>query len=100
MDEKPDVARELARQHYDAGDPLGWFEALYKQANGKFDTIPWADRAVNPHLAAWCVRESLPRPGVRVLQADIGFERFVLGFLVLGLIGGTFGAYITKADIG
>ncbi len=72
MDEKPDVARELARQHYDAGDPLGWFEALYKQANGKFDTIPWADRGVNPHLAAWCVRELHPRPGARVVVIGCG----------------------------
>ena len=72
MDENPDVARELARQHYDAGDPLGWFEALYKQANGKFDTIPWADRGVNPHLAAWCERESLPRPGARVVVIGCG----------------------------
>ena len=72
MDDNRDVARELARRHYDAGDPLGWFEALYKQANGKFDTIPWADRAVNPHLAAWCERESLPRPGARVVVIGCG----------------------------
>lgn len=72
MDEKRDLARELARQHYAAGDPLGWFEDLYQQANRDFETIPWADRAVNPHLAAWCERESLPRPGARVLVVGCG----------------------------
>ncbi|MBI2689525.1 MAG: class I SAM-dependent methyltransferase [Acidobacteria bacterium] len=71
-DEKRDVARELARRHSEAGDPLGWFEALYKQANRDFNTIPWADRAVNPHLAAWCEREALPRPGMRVVVVGCG----------------------------
>ncbi|MFN0106407.1 MAG: class I SAM-dependent methyltransferase [Bryobacteraceae bacterium] len=72
MEEERDLARDLARKHYAAGDPLGWFEALYQQANGDFDTIPWADRAVNPHLAAWCEREGLPRPGDRVLVVGCG----------------------------
>lgn len=72
MDEKRDVARELARKHYAAGDPLGWFEALYQQAAGDFGTIPWADRAVNPNLAAWCEREALPRPGMRVAVVGCG----------------------------
>lgn len=72
MDEKRDTARELARRHYAAGDPLGWFESLYQQAQGNFETIPWADRAVNPHLAVWCERKALPRPGERVLVVGCG----------------------------
>lgn len=72
MDEKRDLARDLARQHYAAGDPLGWFEALYRHAEGDFTVIPWADRAVNPHLAAWCEREGLPRPGARVVVVGCG----------------------------
>jgi hypothetical protein len=62
MDEKRDLARELAKQHYSAGDPLGWFESLYRKAERDFDTIPWADRAPNPHLVAWCQRTGMPRP--------------------------------------
>ena len=72
MVEKRDLARELARSHYAAGDPLGWFEDLYSQAAGDFETIPWADRAVNPNLAAWCEREGLPRPGARVAVVGCG----------------------------
>jgi len=72
MDEKRDLARELARQYYAAGDPLGWFDALYRHAQGDFEVIPWADRAVNPNLADWCEREGLPRPGMRVLVVGCG----------------------------
>ena len=62
----------MARKHYAAGDPLGWFDDLYQQAAGDFETIPWADRAVNPHLAAWCEREGRPLPGARVLVVGCG----------------------------
>lgn len=72
MDEKRDLARELARRHYADGDPLGWFDDLYRRADGDYETIPWADRAVNPHLAAWCERERLPRPGERVVVVGCG----------------------------
>ena len=66
MEEKRDLARELAREHYAAGDPLGWFDALYRAAGRDFGTVPWADREVNPHLAAWCEREGLPQAGQRL----------------------------------
>jgi SAM-dependent methyltransferase len=72
MDEKRDLARDLASRHAAAGDPLGWFDALYQQANRNFATIPWADRTVNPHLAAWCERLSRPRPGQSVLVVGCG----------------------------
>lgn len=72
MEEKRDLARELAREHYAAGDPLGWFDALYRAAERDFDTVPWADREVNPHLAAWCEREGLPGAGDRVLVVGCG----------------------------
>jgi 2-polyprenyl-3-methyl-5-hydroxy-6-metoxy-1,4-benzoquinol methylase len=72
VDEKRDLARELARQHYADGDPLGWFDDLYRRADGDFETIPWADRVVNPHLAEWCEREGLPRPGQRVVVVGCG----------------------------
>lgn len=92
MDEKRDLARELARQHYADGDPLGWFDDLYKRAGGNFETIPWADRAVNPHLAAWCEREGLPRPGERVVVVGCG-----LGDDAEYLAG--LGAVVTAFDI-
>jgi SAM-dependent methyltransferase len=72
VDEKRDLARELASRHYAAGDPLGWFEALYQHSNRDFAVIPWADREVNPHLAAWCQRESLPLPGQKTVVIGCG----------------------------
>ncbi len=43
-------ARELAAQFTAKGDPLGWFEALYREAESGATEIPWADRVPNPNL--------------------------------------------------
>ena len=47
------TAREIARKHLEAGDPLGWFEDLYSQAGDDTSIIPWADLAPNPNLIEW-----------------------------------------------
>ena len=47
------TARGLAHKHLATGDPLGWFEALYTQADGDFSIIPWADLSPNPNLVEW-----------------------------------------------
>jgi SAM-dependent methyltransferase len=43
-------ARELAAEYAGKGDPTGWFEALYKEAEEGKSTVPWADRGANPGL--------------------------------------------------
>ena len=43
-------ARELAAQFTAKGDPLGWFDALYREAESGTTEIPWADLVPNPNL--------------------------------------------------
>jgi Methyltransferase domain len=43
-------ARELAAQFTAQGDPLGWFDALYREAESGATEIPWADFVPNPNL--------------------------------------------------
>lgn len=47
------IAREIAHQHLNAGDPVGWFEDLYSRAGEDTSIIPWADLKPNPHLIQW-----------------------------------------------
>jgi hypothetical protein len=37
------AAREIAHKYLESGDPLGWFEDLYAQADEESSIIPWAD---------------------------------------------------------
>ena len=46
-------ARALAEEALRRGDAVGWFETLYREAQGDWTRIPWADLAPNPHVAAW-----------------------------------------------
>jgi SAM-dependent methyltransferase len=78
-------ARKLAKEYVDAGDPLGWFEALY--AEGDPSKIPWADLKVNPNFEEWLVRKNLQGEGKRTLKVGCGLgddaERLAeLGFEV------------------
>jgi ubiquinone/menaquinone biosynthesis C-methylase UbiE len=43
-------ARELAAEFGAKGDPLGWFDALYREAESGASEIPWADLVPNPNL--------------------------------------------------
>jgi Methyltransferase domain len=43
-------ARELAAEFNAKGDPLGWFDALYREAESGATEIPWADLVPNPNL--------------------------------------------------
>jgi SAM-dependent methyltransferase len=52
--EKPKQAvRHLAETYADRGDPNGWFEAFYAQADGDIHKVYWADLKPNPLLLAW-----------------------------------------------
>jgi 2-polyprenyl-3-methyl-5-hydroxy-6-metoxy-1,4-benzoquinol methylase len=43
-------ARELAAEFIRKGDPTGWFEPLYQEAEVGKSTVPWVDLCPNLHL--------------------------------------------------
>ena len=81
------IARKLAKEYVDRRDSLGWFEALYEQADGDASIIPWADLKVNPNLEEWLSRRRIRGEGKRALKVGCGLgddaERLAgLGFEV------------------
>jgi SAM-dependent methyltransferase len=66
------LARRLADESLAQGDPLGWFDALYQAAAENPALIPWADFAVNPHLAAWLAKDPRDWTGRRALVVGCG----------------------------
>ncbi len=65
-------ARELAAEFAGRGDTLGWFEALYKEAAGNNEYIPWADLEPNRFLAAWEKERPLQGNGRTALVVGCG----------------------------
>lgn len=67
-----EAARRLAQESLDRGDPTGWFDALYAQANHDPQQIPWADLRANPKLTAWLDRQQPPPHRARALIVGCG----------------------------
>jgi SAM-dependent methyltransferase len=81
------TARRLAAESLARGDAVGWFETLYRQAQGNAASIPWADLDVNPSLATWLEKQPLSGIGRRALVVGCGLgddaeELAGLGFRV------------------
>jgi SAM-dependent methyltransferase len=65
-------ARELAKTFLERGDAKGWFEALYAEAEGVAERIPWADLVPNPHLLSWLNENRARGEGRRALVVGCG----------------------------
>ena len=51
-DDARERVREIAADYAERGDSIGWFEALYKEAAGNTDVVPWADLEPNKFFKA------------------------------------------------
>ena len=65
-------ARELAAEYLRKGDPTGWFELLYKEAEQGQNVVPWADRSANPGLFDFWSAHPQPAQGKKALVIACG----------------------------
>lgn len=64
--------REIQTEFAERGDVTGWFEALYKEANGDNEVIPWADLEPNAYFRQWAETSKLSGDGRRALVVGCG----------------------------
>ena len=79
--------KEIQAEFAAKGDALGWFDALYKEANGDNEKIPWADLEPNKFLRRWAQEINLQANNRHALVVGCGLgddARFLydLGFRV------------------
>lgn len=71
-----DKARErteaIFREFNNRGDATGWFEALYREADGDNEKIPWADLEPNPNLVAWIEKHKPDGAGRKAVVIGCG----------------------------
>lgn len=46
-------AKRIAADYLERGDPMGWFDALYGEASGDNELVPWADLEPNRFFREW-----------------------------------------------
>ena len=71
-DQQRNAIRELAQEHFDRGDVLGWFEALYAEAGEDASVIPWANLRPNLNLVRWLDRENPAAGRALVVGCGLG----------------------------
>jgi 2-polyprenyl-3-methyl-5-hydroxy-6-metoxy-1,4-benzoquinol methylase len=65
-------ARELAAEFNRRGDPTGWFEVLYREAEEGKSTVPWVDYHPTPHLVGFWIRHPQQTAGKSALVVGSG----------------------------
>ncbi len=71
-DPKRTYARELAASHLARGDATGWFEELYRRAEGDSTKVPWADLRPNPNIVEWLEAHPIKGGGQTALVVGCG----------------------------
>ncbi|HEX8369290.1 MAG TPA: class I SAM-dependent methyltransferase [Pyrinomonadaceae bacterium] len=64
--------KELAAEFLEKGDATGWFDALYKEAEGNHEHIPWADLEPNKFLSRFAEKTNLQGNGRTALVVGCG----------------------------
>jgi 2-polyprenyl-3-methyl-5-hydroxy-6-metoxy-1,4-benzoquinol methylase len=64
--------KELATEYIERGDATGWFDVLYRAAEGNTEAIPWAHLTANPLLVEWIGHYQPSGTGRRALVAGCG----------------------------
>jgi len=60
MENSKRATQRLAEAYDDRGDPNGWFEEFYAQADGDIRKVYWADLSPNPLLLDWIEERAKP----------------------------------------
>lgn len=72
MDEIREHTEKLAAKFAEKGDAIGWFDALYTEAEGNNEKIPWADLKPNRFLVRWAENVNLQGNGRNALVIGCG----------------------------
>ncbi|MGC2236668.1 MAG: class I SAM-dependent methyltransferase [Pyrinomonadaceae bacterium] len=64
--------KQLAEEFIEKGDALGWFDALYREAGGDNEKIPWADLEPNRFFAEFAKKTGLNGNGRKALVVGCG----------------------------
>jgi len=67
-----EYTERLAKKFIAENDPTGWFEQLYKEAEGDNEKIPWADLEPNRFLRTWAEKSNLQGGGRKALVVGCG----------------------------
>ena len=82
----------MVKTYQENNDPTGWFDSIYKSANGDHTKVFWADLEPSPYLVSWLEKNPIDKPSKRacVIGCGVGDDAEALS---------KFGFEVTAFDI-
>ena len=68
----PSTYRDWVKSYQDNDDPLGWFDALYRGAQGDHKKVFWSDLEPNPYLVNWMLKNQPTPIGIKAIVIGCG----------------------------
>ena len=83
---------KMVKTYQENNDPTGWFDSIYKSANGDHTKVFWADLEPSPYLVSWLEKNPINKPSKRacVIGCGVGDDAEALS---------KFGFEVTAFDI-
>ena len=83
---------KMVKTYQENNDPTGWFDSIYKSANGDHTKVFWADLEPSPYLVSWLEKNPIDKPSKRacVIGCRVGDDAEALS---------KFGFEVTAFDI-
>ena len=83
---------KMVKTYQENNDPTGWFDSIYKSANGDHTKVFWADLEPSPYLVSWLEKNPIDKPSKRacVIGCGVGDDAEALS---------KFGFEVTAFDI-
>ena len=68
----PVAYKKMVKTYQDRDDPTGWFDSIYKDAQGDHTAVFWADLEPNPYLLQWLENCSFKHEGRKAIVVGCG----------------------------
>ena len=83
---------KMVKTHQENDDPTGWFDSIYKGANGDYSKVFWADLEPSPYLVDWLKQNHITKKNTTacVIGCGVGDDAEALS---------SFGFVVTAFDI-
>ena len=83
---------KMVKTYQKNDDPTGWFDSIYKSANGDHTKVFWADLEPSPYLVSWLEKNPIDKPSKRacIIGCGVGDDAEALS---------KFGFEVTAFDI-
>ena len=63
---------KMVKTYQENNDPTGWFDSIYKSANGDHTKVFWADLEASPYLVSWLENNPIDKISKRACVIGCG----------------------------